>query len=109
MRHPATRPPATVTPTCPNRVTWCTAHEHDGEGHIHAITPVTVTAGTISMHQIADGVVFDPQDEPMVWFDDVPMTIAAAAEVAAVLSGLVAAALAPNPVHGPAVSVTMNA
>lgn len=107
MRHSATRPPATVS-TCP---TWCTAHETDAGGQSHAATTVTTTAGTISMHQIVDvpDSIFAPQDEPTIWFDDVPMSVAGAAEVVAVLGGLVAAVLAANAVHATAESVTMNA
>jgi len=90
MSHSATRPPATVS-TCP---TWCTAHESDQDGQSHAATTVTTPAGTISMHQIARDSIFPAQDEPTIWFGDVPMSVSAAAEVAAVLGGLVAAVLA---------------
>jgi len=90
MSHSATRPPASVS-TCP---TWCTAHESDQDGQSHAATTVTTAAGTISMHQIAPDSIFPAQEEPTIWFGDVPMSVATAAEAAAVLGGLVAAALA---------------
>jgi hypothetical protein len=87
MAHSAT------TLACP---TWCTAHETDADGQSHAATTVTTAAGTISMHQIADvpDSIFAPQDQPTIWFGDVPMSVSAAAEAAAVLAGLVAAVLA---------------
>jgi hypothetical protein len=88
MAHSAT------TLACP---AWCNEHLSDSDGQSHVAATITTAAGTISMHQVIDGgpnEVFAPQDQPTIWFDDVPMSVAAAAEAAAVLAGLVAAVLA---------------
>jgi hypothetical protein len=81
------------TSLCP---VWCNDHLADSDGQSHVAATVTTDAGhTISMHQVLGGhdTIFTADDQPTIWLNDVPMTIAAAAEAAAVLAGLVAAAL----------------